>query len=45
MNSSDDQIRASTKSRMKPRHAAALAPVGWYLMMPLIMFGVIQMSG
>src|SRR5580693_7976473 len=27
-------IRASTKTRMKSRHAAALALVGWYLMVP-----------
>src|SRR5271154_5675583 len=26
--------RASRKSRMKPRHAAALAFVGWYLVSP-----------
>jgi hypothetical protein len=27
-------IRASSKSRMKPRHAAALALVDWYLLFP-----------
>jgi hypothetical protein len=33
-------IRASRKSRMNPRHAAALALVGWYLIVPPIRWSV-----